>query len=93
MRGCGWSRSPPVVRPAQASAFERGNWLRSHEYDETTWSARTWPVFAAQRVSCALTRAVALEVARELSLSTARDTRDDYRRLARRRGLHTRARE
>ena len=57
--------------------MDRGKKLRAHEYDETTWAARTWLVFAAQRMSCALTRAVSHAVARELALSTARDTRDD----------------
>ena len=71
----GWS--PAVVDLLERSAVERGNALRGREYDETTWSARSWSAFAAQRVSCALTRAVAHAVARELELSTARDTRDD----------------
>ena len=71
----GWSA--PVVDLLQRSAAERGNKLLKHEYDETTWAARTWAVFAAQRVSCALTRAAAHAIARALSLTTARDPRDD----------------
>jgi len=59
------------------TAVERGNKLTRREYDETTWSARSWSVFAAQRVACALTRSAAYEVARELWLTTARDPRDD----------------
>ena len=71
----GWS--PAVVELFRATAEERRNKLTRSEYDETTWSARTWHVFAAQRVACALTRAVACAVARELELTTARDPRDD----------------
>ena len=59
------------------STIERGSKLRKHEYDEATWSTRTWSVFAAQRISCALTRAVAHAIARELALTTARDPRED----------------
>eukprot|EP00966_Prymnesium_polylepis_P134990 3119964-Prymnesium_polylepis.1 len=37
----------------------RDNRLSSGEYDETTWSARTWRTFAAQRICVAAQRAVA----------------------------------
>ena len=70
----GWSE--PVVDLLQRAAMERSNKLSRSEYDETTWSARSWHVFAAQRISCALTRAVAEAVARELELTTARDPRE-----------------
>ena len=66
-----------MVELLGALAEERQNRLSTGEYDQTTWAARTWLVFAAQRMSCALTRAVSHAVARELALSTARDTRDD----------------
>ena len=69
----GWS--PPVVDLMERAARERANKLRKHEYDETTWAARSWSVFAAQRVGCALVKAVAFAVARELELTTARDPR------------------
>ena len=47
------------------------------EYDATSWSARTWMGYAAQRVSCELARAVAWELAAAMGLSRARDGRDD----------------
>ena len=71
----GWS--PAVVDLMEATATERGNKLTRCEYDETTWAARSWHVFGAQRIACALTQAVAQAVARELDLTTARDPRDD----------------
>ena len=55
---------------------ERGNKLRGSEYDDTTWSARSWTVYASQRLSCALMRAVAFELAHALALSSARDPRE-----------------
>ena len=39
----------------------------------TTWSARTWLTFKTQKVSVALHRAVALELANALGLSAAVD--------------------
>ena len=36
--------------------------MSAAEYDETTWSARTWLTFAMQRVSVAVHKAVAREV-------------------------------
>ena len=38
-----------------------GNKLRKSEYDEATWSTRTWTTFAAQRIACTLTLAVATD--------------------------------
>ena len=69
----GWS--PAVEDLMRRSRDERGRKLRRHEYDEATWSTRSWPVLARQRVSCALTRAVATAVATELSLPMAYDPR------------------
>ena len=66
-----------LVKLLQTAAEHRDNALTAAEYDETTWAARSWSVFAAQRMSCALARAVAQAIAHELQLSTARDTRDD----------------
>ena len=43
------------------AAEERGNRLRGSEYDDTTWSARSWTSYTAQRISCVLARAVAWE--------------------------------
>ena len=47
----------------------------SSEYDETTWSARTWMTFVAQRISVALQLSSAQEVAEALGLSVAADPR------------------
>ena len=54
---------------------ERQNRLRHHEYDQTTWSARTWRSFAVQRLSVAVHMAAAAEVVRALALTTAYDPR------------------
>ena len=69
----GWS--PGLVDLVQRATVERGNKLQRLEYDEATWSTRTWSTFAVQRVSCAATRAIAHAVARELELTTVRDPR------------------
>ena len=61
----------------QEAVEARGNKLRGSEYDATTWSARTWMGFTAQRVSCALARAVAWELASAMELTRVRDARDD----------------
>ena len=66
----GWS--PEVVEFFRELAAERQNKLESREYDETTWSARTWHSFQAQKVSVALHYAVALEMSLALGLATAR---------------------
>ena len=60
----GWS--PVVVGLFQQCADARQNKLRKDEYDVTTWSARTWLSFKTQKVSVALHRAVALELATAL---------------------------
>ena len=53
----------------------RSNKLAGSEYDETTWSARTWLTFAAQRISVATQLSAAQEVAQALGLSVAVDPR------------------
>ena len=58
------------------AADARGNKLQGSEYDATTWSARTWSSFTAQRVSRALMRQVAWEVASAMELTRVRDERD-----------------
>ena len=62
-----------AVRTNEECAAERQNKLRKDEYDKTTWSARTWLTFKTQKVSVALHRAVALELANALGLSAAVD--------------------
>ena len=44
--------------------------LTASEYDETTWSARTWMAFTTQRLSVAVQYSAAQEVAEALGLST-----------------------
>ena len=55
-------------------AEERQNRLTKSEYDETTWSARTWLSFQAQKISVALQYAVALELSNALGLANASDS-------------------
>ena len=71
----GWG--PGMVQLLRNATEARGNKLRGPEYDATTWSARTWMGFTAQRVSCALARAVAWELATAMELTRVRDARDD----------------
>ena len=56
-------------------AAERDDRLTRGEYDETTWSARTWTVFNTQKISVAVHRAAAFEVAQALGLTTSADPR------------------
>ena len=72
----GWS--PEVVAFFKELADQRQNKLRKDEYEVTTWSARTWHTFAAQKVSVALHRAVAYELVHALGLSAAVDERVRY---------------
>ena len=47
----------------------------SSEYDETTWSARTWLTFVRQRISVAIAYASSHEIAQALGMSVATDPR------------------
>ena len=64
---------PGMVRLLRRAAEDRGNKLRGSDF----WSARTWMGYAGQRISCALARAVAWELAAAIELTRARDARDD----------------
>ena len=68
--------SPALMHELRAAAEWRSNKLTSSEYDETTWSARTWKTFTRQKLSVALHRAVATELVQALGLSHVADTRD-----------------
>ena len=59
------------------AAEARGNKLKGGEYEDTTWSAQTWTSYTMQRISCALARGVAAEIATSMQLTRARDPRDD----------------
>ena len=61
----------------QEAADVRADRLSSDEYDETTWSARTWSTFVAQRISVALHRATALEILQSLRMGPV-EGRDLY---------------
>ena len=65
-------RRAPCLR---AAAEWRKNKLTASEYDETTWSARTWTAFATQRLSVASQLSMAQEAAEALGLSVAADPR------------------
>ena len=47
-------------------AASRDNKLTPAEYEETTWSARSWTTFAAQKISVALHYAAAFEISMAL---------------------------
>ena len=70
-------QTAPILCAAslRAAAEWRSNKLTSSEYDETTWSARTWLTFVAQRLSVAVQLSVAQEAAEALGLSVAADPR------------------
>ena len=59
---------PEMVELLGQLARERENKLFASEYEETTWSARTWTTFAAQKLSVALHYAAATEISAALSV-------------------------
>lgn len=59
----------------QLGADYRDNKLTAGEYDETTWSARSWLTFVYQRIGVATQRAAAMEIGLALGLSMATDPR------------------
>ena len=67
--------SPAFCNLLKEAAEARSNRLTSGEYDATTWAARTWLSYTVQKVSVALHRAVALEIAESLGFATAVDAR------------------
>ena len=70
--------SASVVKLLERAAAEVDNKLSGPQYDETTWSARSWMSFATQRLSVALANAVAWEAAKAVGapgLAWARDPR------------------
>ena len=66
---------PELVEHLRRAAEYRDNKLTASEYDETTWSARSWLSFAKQRISIALHRAVATEIGQALGLAVGTDPR------------------
>ena len=59
----------------QADDWRQGH-LVSSEYDETTWAARNYMAFAAQRISVAVQISLAQVIAEALGLSVAADPRE-----------------
>ena len=59
----------------QADDWRQGR-LVSSEYEETTWAARNYMAFAAQRISVAVQISLAQEIAEALGLSVAADPRE-----------------
>ena len=66
---------PELVGLVKRLTEERANRMTRSEYDQTTWAARSWRSFNVQKISVAVQRAAALEVAYALGLSTAGDAR------------------
>ena len=64
-------------RLLKEAADIRADRLAGAEYDETTWSARTWTTFVAQRISVALHRSAALEILQSLRMGPV-EGRDLY---------------
>ena len=67
---CGPRLTELLVEAAEA----RSNKLTSSEYDETTWSARTWRANASR--SRSIHFAAAKEIAEALKMTMATDSRD-----------------
>ena len=49
------------------------NKLNAHEYDLTTWSARSWKAYATQRLSVRLHKAAAWELGQEAGFGVGAD--------------------
>ena len=71
--------SPAMCELLQQIVDEKQNRLRHDEYEQTTWSARTWRAFAVQRIAVATQLAGAAEIVRAMGINTAYDTRGDER--------------
>ena len=70
---CGFG--PALLALLRDAAEFKSNRLSAAEYDETTWSARTWLTFVVQHVSVAVHKAVAREASDALGLTAAVDPR------------------
>ena len=55
-----------LLRRGGGAASRDTNKLTPAEYEETTWSARSWTTFAAQKISVALHYAAAFEISMAL---------------------------
>ena len=66
---------PELLELLWQAAEYRNNKLTAREYDETTWSARSWLSFVMQRISIALHLAVSREIGQALGLAVGTDPR------------------
>ena len=64
--------SPTSVKLLGLLRDEVSNKLNAAQYEQTTWSARSWMAFQCQKISVALHKAAAMEIALELGLAAAR---------------------
>jgi len=64
--------SPEAVKLLGLLRDEVSNKLSAAQYEQTTWSARSWMAFQCQKISVALHKAAAMEIALELGLAAAR---------------------
>ena len=65
--------APELMGMLQQAAWFRMNRLSKTEYGETTWSARNWLTFVQQRISVAVQRSVAREIAQALGCCPVTD--------------------
>ena len=67
--------SPELMGLLKRAAEQRMNRLTHYEYDQTTWAARSWSTFSAQKLSVAVHLAMATELAVALGLPVVGDPR------------------
>ena len=72
--------SPALYDALREASDWRSNKLTSSEHDETTWSARTWMTFVAQRISVAVQLSSAQQVAEALGGGGDRPPHRDHAR-------------
>ena len=56
------------MRLLKRLSYDVGNKMSAAQYDEATWSTRSWLAFQTQRLSVALHLALAWEIGAELGL-------------------------
>ena len=66
---------PGLMDTLRAAAAWRQRRLESAEYDEATWSTRTYLPFVCQRISVAIQLAMAQQIAEAMRMSVAADPR------------------
>ena len=64
----------PRNHKGKMAAWRQGR-LESAEYDEATWSTRTFMPFVCQRISVAIQLAMAQQIAEAMRMSVAADPR------------------